>query len=159
MSAVVEDIANPPAACLLTAGQRSRPVAFGDGMAIDLATFERQVRAVAALLPEGSHAINLCEDRYRFLVAFCAAAVRGQPTLLPPSRAVGVIAEEVRRHPGSHCIADRALAPEPPHCWRMPEVLPEAEGAPLRLDPAAIAAIGFTSGSTGGPTANPKNWA
>ena len=53
---------------------------------IDLATFVRHVHGVAALLPEGKHAINLSEDRYRFLVGFCAVALRGQVTLLPPSR-------------------------------------------------------------------------
>jgi acyl-coenzyme A synthetase/AMP-(fatty) acid ligase len=158
MSAVVEDIANTATGCRLAVGAPSRPIAFGAGKAVDLATFERQVRAVAAALPDGSHAINLCDDRYRFLVAFCAAALRGQPTLLPPSRAAGVITDELRRHPGSHCISDGAFAPEAPRCWAMPAVLPEADGPPLRVDPAAIAAIGFTSGSTGAPAANPKTW-
>jgi hypothetical protein len=54
---------------------------------IDRARFAREVRGVAAALPDGSFVINLCEDRYRFLVVFCAAALRGQTTLLPPSRA------------------------------------------------------------------------
>lgn len=158
MSAVVQDIAAASPAEQLAAGERSRPLAFGDGPSIDLGMFERHVRAVAALLPDGDFAINLCDDRYRFLVAFCAAAVRGQATLLPPSRAPGVIADEVQRHPRSHCIGDCALAPEPPRYWQLPARLPEADGEPLRLPSAAIAAIGFTSGSTGTPTPNPKTW-
>ena len=44
---------------------------------------------VAAALPAGRHVVNLCEDRYRFLVAFCAVALRGQTTLLPPARTRG----------------------------------------------------------------------
>ena len=47
-----------------------------------LALFFAHVRGVAAGLPAGAHAINLCEDRYRFLVAFAAALVRGQTVLL-----------------------------------------------------------------------------
>ena len=52
-----------------------------------------------------------------------------------------------------------SLAPEPPHYRCLPECLPEAGGEPLHLLPDAIAAIGFTSGSTGVPAANPKSWA
>ena len=159
MSAVVQDIASASPGHALAFGEPSRPLAFGHGMAVDLRTFERHVRGLAALLPDGRHAINLCDDRYRFLVAFCAAAVRGQVTLLPPSRAPGVIAAELARHPDSHCLGDDAPDPLPPRYWRLPARLPEADGPPLRLDPDAIAAIGFTSGSTGMPSANPKPWA
>ena len=159
MSAVVQDLVHPSSARALLAGDPARLLAFGEGVAIDLATFERQVRALAALLPDGDCAINLCEDRYRFMVAFCAATVRGQATLLPPSRAAGVIAEALRRHPRSHCIGDGAQAAGLPRYWPMPARLPEADGAPLQLQPDAIAAIGFTSGSTGTPSANPKTWA
>ena len=53
--------------------------------------------------------INLCEDRYRFLVAFCAAAVRGQTTLLPPSRAPAVVDQVRAQYPDSYCLGDDAL--------------------------------------------------
>jgi acyl-coenzyme A synthetase/AMP-(fatty) acid ligase len=107
--------------------------------------------------------VNLCEDRYRFLVTFCAIALRGQVNLLPPSRASAVVEDVLGRYPDSYCLveaglADEALAPAPPHCWRLPDLLPAQAGALPRLDDAALAAIGFTSGSTGRPQPNPKTW-
>ncbi len=153
-------------ACLrpLVRGDAGRSIAIlgSDGQApvvVCLGRFQRQVRALAARLPEGRHAINLCEDRYRFLVALCAVAVRGQVTLLPPSRAPAVIADELQRHADSYCLGDQGLAPEPPGFWQLPDMLPESDGSPLTVDPAAVAAIGFTSGSTGQPVPNPKTWA
>src|SRR6476659_10883757 len=106
----------------LTMGAEARTLAFGPHGAVPLGRFLAQVRGVAAVLPAGRHAINLCEDRYRFLVAFCAVAVRGQTTLLPPSRAPAVIADELRRHADSYCIGDALLADPPPHFWRLPDV-------------------------------------
>ena len=47
MSAVVQDLVHPSSARALLAGDPARPLAFGEGVAIDLATFERQVRALA----------------------------------------------------------------------------------------------------------------
>ncbi|MDQ3159420.1 MAG: AMP-ligase, partial [Pseudomonadota bacterium] len=47
-------------------------IAIHRGVPVSAARFERHVRALAATLPSGSHAVNLCEDRYRFLVALCA---------------------------------------------------------------------------------------
>ena len=116
------------------------------------------MHGLAAALPPGRHAINLCEDRYRFLVAFCAVALRGQTTLLPPSRAPAVIDDELQRHADSYCLGDQALAPLPPRYWRMPDVLPQADGPVPRIHDDALVAIGFTSGSSGAPQANPKTW-
>ena len=134
-------------------------IAFGPDGPVSLGTFLQQVRALAAVLPSGRHAINLCEDRYRFLVAFCAVALRGQTTLLPPSRAPAVIDEELRRHADSYCLGDGALQPEPPRYCACPSRCPMQDGGPLRLDDAALVAIGFTSGSTGAPTAEPEDLA
>ena len=142
----------------LAIGLGGRTIAFDDSHHVTLATFQGQVRALAALLPAGVHAINLCDDRYRFLVAFCAVAVRGQTTLLPPSRAPAVISDELRRHADSYCIGDADLDETPPRYWRMPQVLPGLEGDPLLVDDDALVAIGFTSGSTGEPKPNPKTW-
>ncbi|MGO4221363.1 AMP-binding protein [Lysobacter sp. TAF61] len=159
MSAVVDaSIANLPLVPL-THGEGVRAIAFDGAGAVDLDTFCRQVRAVAAMLPPGRHAINLCEDRYRFLVAFCAAAVRGQTTLLPPSRAPAVIDQVREQYPDSHCIGDDALALAPPDCFHLPQPLPELDGAPLQIDTNAVVAIGFTSGSTGQPRPYAKTWA
>lgn len=144
-------------------GPAHRLLAFDGTRRIDTAQFIADVRAAAAMLPAGRHAINLCEDRYQFLVAFCAVASRGQINLLPPSRAPEVIVETLARYPESYCLGDAqscAMCEEPPHCHHL-----AAEHAPLdtmivppQLPAAQMVAIGFTSGSSGQPKANPKSW-
>lgn len=149
----------PGAALLaLAAGDPQRLFAFGNGQQISLGRFLAEVRGVAALLPSGAHVVNLCDDRYRFLVALCAAALRGQVTLLPPSRAPATVLEVCKAHACSYCIGDQPLDPVPPRYWQMPEQLPQRDGLVPVASADALAVIGFTSGSTGVPTANPKSW-
>ena len=159
MSAVVDASIAKRLPVPLTHGDGARAIAFDAVGHIELDTFTQQVRAVAATLPAGRHAINLCEDRYHFLVAFCAAAARGQTTLLPPSRAPAVIDQVRLQYPDSYCLGDDALAVAPPDCVHLPRPLPRLDGAPLLLDPEAVVAIGFTSGSTGQPRPYAKTWA
>ncbi|NYZ63497.1 AMP-binding protein [Luteimonas deserti] len=170
MSAVVceQDTADTVRLPLLR-GDGQRAVAFDADGATTLQTFLGHVHGVAALLPDAPYALNLCEDRYRFLVAFCAVALRGQTTLLPPARTRGAIEDVRARHPHSYCIGDRddcgcdgvydaADAPTPPHYVRLPDQLPRRPGGVPMLAADALVAIGFTSGSTGVPAANPKTW-
>ncbi|MFS8136576.1 MAG: AMP-binding protein [Thermomonas sp.] len=145
----------------MVAGSPDRIIAFNGTVPVTVARFERHVRALATRLPSGDYAINLCEDRYRFLVAFCAVALRGQVNLLPPSRARSVVAETLLRYPDAYALGDgcmQAFAEIGRLGWRLPVALAEADGASLMVDPDAVAAIGFTSGSTGRPTANAKTW-
>jgi acyl-coenzyme A synthetase/AMP-(fatty) acid ligase len=69
------------------------------------------------------------------------------------------VARVLAQHPDAACIGDG----DPPwpgaRHWRLPATLPEAGAAPLRVAPRALAAIGFTSGSTGVPSAHAKTWA
>ena len=124
---------------------------------VDVAGFLRHVHGVAGWLPESAHVVNLCEDRYHFLVLLCAAAVRGTVTLLPPSRAPQVVADLQADHGDCPAIGDQAQEA----CfadYRLPSPLPEADG-PMPLLPAQQRLlIGFTSGSTGKPSANAKTW-
>ena len=147
----------------LAVGHADRTMALDGGQRIDLGTFLAQVRGVAAALPAGRHAVNLCEDRYRFLVSFCAVALRGQITLLPPSRAPEVVTDVLAQYPESYSLGDGLLPAVPPGHWLLPDVLPELQGGTLAdgmpmIDATAVVAIGFTSGSTGTPKANPKTW-
>jgi acyl-coenzyme A synthetase/AMP-(fatty) acid ligase len=164
MSAVIDTTAQrlplaAPTVSALTHGDGARVVAFDGARAVTLARFEAEVRGVAALLPDAPFAINLCDDRYRFLVAFCAAALRGQTTLLPSSRAPAVIDDALARHPQAYCLGDVALDPLPPGFHPLPALLPSLDGPPPRIEHGACVAIGFTSGSTGQPKPNAKTWA
>ena len=153
---------NPHAASALQAlavGEAGRSLAWQDGAAISLQTFLAQVRGVAAALPAGRYVVNLCEDRYRFLVAFCAVALRGQVTLLPPSRAPAAIGDVLAQYPDSYRLLEGPPVALAPGDWLLPEVLPQCGGEPPQLPAQAVVAIGFTSGSTGSPQPNPKTWA
>src|SRR5688500_1595733 len=147
----------------LATGAAARAVAFDCGGEIALSTFLAHVRGLTATLPDRPCALNLCEDRYRFLVAFCAVALRGQTTLLPPSRTRAAIDEVRAQHPDSYCLGDGdACGCEPlsplPHYVRVPDVLPERVGDAPHIDDDVLIAIGFTSGSTGKPAPNRKSW-
>ncbi|HEY5971438.1 MAG TPA: AMP-binding protein [Pseudoxanthomonas sp.] len=159
MSAVVEPIVRSFHPRSIAVGDGDRIVALDGQGRIDLDTFFAHVRGVAALLPAGRHAVNLCEDRYRFLVAFCAVALRGQVTLLPPSRAPAVVGDVLTQYADSYSLGDGLLPLAPPGHWQLPDVLPELDGPTPTIEDDAIVAIGFTSGSTGCPTPSSKTWA
>src|SRR5690606_11163575 len=126
--------------------------------------FLADVAAAAAALPPNPLAINLCEDRYAFLVAFCALAMTGRSNLLPQSRAPAVVAELLARHPEACCIAERVPdeRPERLHLLRRDADRHATADVPLDSTPVlpadACVAIGHTSGSTGQPSAHPKRW-
>ena len=158
MSAVVERAALPLA--LLTVADRERVFAWRDGRPLTVAKFLADVHAVAASLPTACYAVNLCEDRYAFMVGFCAVASRGQTNLLPPSRAPHAIEEVLAGHPGSYALGDtlrEGLSAHHVHL-KLDAATLSAESAVPEIDGEQIVAIGFTSGSTGQPKANPKAW-
>lgn len=165
MSAVIQDQTAPATATPLALGDPARAIAFDARGAIALDTFLSHVRGLAAQLPDAPFALNLCEDRYRFLVAFCAVAARGQTTLLPPSRTRTAIDEVRALHPDSYCLGDRtpcgcaqAMPAPMPHYVALPDPLPQGEGGCPRIEDDALVAIGFTSGSTGMPKPSAKTW-
>ncbi|HEX7370678.1 MAG TPA: AMP-binding protein [Rhodanobacteraceae bacterium] len=144
---------------LLANGSRGRAVAWCDGRCIGVGEFLADVDALAARLPIAPAAVNLCEDRYAFLVAFAALLVRGQTNLLPPSRAMHAVDETLAAHPGSYAVGEIELDPTPPHYLRFtPGAAVAHAGSPALVAADAVAAIGYTSGSTGVPRANPKRW-
>jgi acyl-coenzyme A synthetase/AMP-(fatty) acid ligase len=134
--------------------------AYRDGRPIPVACFLRDVAQLAALLPERRHILNLCTDRYHFAAGFAAALLRRQISLLPPNQTPDLIGQIKDRYPDVYCLTD-----EPSECRSLETVLyPRTAGrdaaAPAvpRIPAAQIAAISFTSGSTGQPVPNQKSW-
>ena len=89
-------------------------------------------------------------------------ASRGQTNLLPPSRAPSAIDEALAAHPGSYALGDTVRDSLSAHYVALNLAADDAtsgDAALPALDGEQIVAIGFTSGSTGQPKANPKTWA
>lgn len=130
----------------LLAGSFDRPVVWHKGRPISRREFEAHLVNVSASLPQGSM-INLCEQRYNFLVAYGAALARGQTTLLPPSRAEQVIAEVKQIYPDGYELDDTDLHPGS-----------NDTAVELTVPFDHVAMIGLTSGSTGQPQHHAKRW-
>src|SRR5687767_4906707 len=95
--------------------------------------------------------IDLCEDRYAFLVAYAAALSVGHTVLLPSSRAEQVVADVQNSKAGSYRIDDAMVE----------AALGSAPGdEPVNTSiPADMTVmVGYTSGSTGQPKTFPKRW-
>lgn len=107
---------------------------------------------LAENLPPRRFAINLCEDRYLFLVAFAAVLIRGQTNLLPPSRAKLEIRNITETYPDSYDMTDEVVGEHLAAC-------PAGQHPSVpNIGHEHIAAIVFTSGSTGRSQPHPKPW-
>jgi acyl-coenzyme A synthetase/AMP-(fatty) acid ligase len=134
--------------------------AWREGQAVSVAEFLGQVAHLAQTLPDKSHILNLCTDRYRFAVGFAAALVRKQTSLLPPNYTPSFVERLGQRYPGMYCLADGEVdfpEVEVIHYPAMPETGGSALVVPA-IPAEQLAALVFTSGSTGEPVAHPKSW-
>lgn len=137
----------------LVQGDPDRLLVVSAGRQYRVREFVAHVHGVAALLPDARAVVNLCEDRYRFLVGLCAAAVRGQTTLLPPARAPEAVRQALASHGPGYVLGD-ARQVDDPDGWIMPSELPVAAGGVPQRAADAPLVVGFTSGSTGVPQAH-----
>jgi acyl-coenzyme A synthetase/AMP-(fatty) acid ligase len=147
-------------AALLGLYHADRVLAWENGYSITYGRFLSDVEALADLLPEKPTVINLTDDRYRFLVGFAAALVRGQTTLLPPSRAPGALAQVAREYSNSYCLVDGTEHVEPLPSYQIPKSTggqnDTVKVPQIPIDHPAI--VAFTSGSTGSPQPHFKTW-
>ena len=147
-------------AALLGLYHADRVLAWENGHPITYGRFLSDVEALADLLPEKPTVINLTDDRYRFLVGFAAALVRGQTTLLPPSRAPGALAQVAREYSNSYCLVDGTEQIESLPSYQIPKSTGrqnDTTNVPqIPVDHPAL--VAFTSGSTGHPRPHSKTW-
>ena len=134
--------------------------AYREGRAVGIEEFLRDVWQLAAELPERRHVFNRCADRYRFAVGFSAALLRRQVSLLPPNETPDLIAQLVTRYPDVYCLSDRAGAPAALKTVSFPKPAGGGPATPLvpGVPETQVAAILFTSGSTGEPVPYGKTW-
>ncbi len=133
----------------LTRRERSEAFAWHGGRAVTVGEFVADVTATAGALPDGDRLINVCEDRYRFMVAFFAVVLAGRTNLLPAARSPDALGKLAEQYPGARPLRDDAVV-----------LRQGAEAAPRvpEIPDDAVAAVAFTSGSTGDPQAHEKRW-
>jgi acyl-coenzyme A synthetase/AMP-(fatty) acid ligase len=140
-------------AALLQSSDPGRPLLWTRNRAVSCGEFVDAVARLVRQLPDARYLINLCEHRHEFLVAYCAALLRGQTNLLPSTRAPEVVAELQAAHEHSYRCDDEVVR----RALLVPAPAPEP--ARLVVPGEHIAEIAFTSGSTGRPQPHRKRWA
>jgi acyl-coenzyme A synthetase/AMP-(fatty) acid ligase len=135
-------------------------LAWENGRPLTSSRFVSDVARLAEELPAGSTVFNLARNRYRFLLGFGAALLRGQITLLPQTRAPKILAQIARDYPDSYCLTDSQETVEGLAACRLVAVQSDPSRPPElpNIFNQQVAAVAFTSGSTGKPRPNLKPW-
>ncbi len=144
-------------------GRAAEDILFrAPGAAVTGAGFLASAQALAQALPDATHVVNLCRDRYYFTVALAAAVLRGQVSLLTSDRSPSRLRSLAARYPDTCSVSDDPAVESPlPHHLFLPSMfMPSADFACENppIPDAQLAAIIFTSGSTGEPVGNSKSW-
>jgi len=134
--------------------------AYRKGLRISVERFLADASRLAAAFPDRGYLLNLCTDRYHFAVGFAAALLRRQVSLLPPNETPDLIERLVSQYPGVHCLSDRITGFGSLETMLFPELDDPGPVAPPipEVPETQIAAIVFTSGSTGDPVPYRKTW-
>jgi acyl-coenzyme A synthetase/AMP-(fatty) acid ligase len=149
---------------LLSHSSAAAVVAYRSGVAVTASQFLADARYLAQELPDSKHVLNVCADRYRFTVGLAACLMSGRVSLLPSTHTPQVIAQLAAFAPDAFCLTDDPRCDiELPQVYfpeQFPAVTPgpaERFGVPA-IPTTQLAAIVFTSGSTGTPVPYKKTW-
>ncbi len=141
--------------------QPHNTVAWHHGKPMSARTVLSHIDFVLDQLPHKRYVVNMCQNRYAFLVGFAASLCHNQTTLLPPTPSPDMVQKLSREFPDCYVLLDT------------PQQIEEVESLILNLDSSPdptsiienpqfsdshVAAIAFTSGTTGTPRPNPKSW-
>jgi len=140
--------------------QPHHTVAWYNGKCMSASMVLSHVRFMCDQLPHKRYVVNMCQDRYGFLIGLAAALCRNQTTLLPPNQSPEILEQLTHEYPDCYFLTDG------------PEPIVGAEGLTLDIDSIPdrapmenpqfpdthLAAIAFTSGTTGTPRPNLKSW-
>lgn len=134
-------------------------IAYLNAEAITVGRFLAHAKRLADLLPDKARVINLCDDRYYFLLSFVAALLRGQMSLLPPNRTTETISQLATEDNNCYLLSDTPDEYSSFSCHdskialnnSVETVIPEIDG-----DLAAV--LLYTSGSSGNATPHLKSW-
>ena len=138
------------------------PIAHRNGSIITVAQYLADVHFCADKLPDAEYLLLACQDRYAFAVGFGAALKRGQISLLPSTHTEELIAQLSHTYENTYCLTDEAdcsiKLPQTNITKWLLQAQPLTELAIPHFPIEQVAALVFTSGSTGLPVAHKKTW-
>ncbi|MDP9091244.1 MAG: AMP-binding protein [Pseudomonadota bacterium] len=153
------------AIALLSHTSPTATVAYRAGIPVSVRQFLSDARHLAQRLPNSKHILNVCADRYHFTVGLASCLMSQRVSLLPSTHTPQVIAHLSAFAPDAFCLTDNA------HCdielpqFYFPAQMPVADSSELQesfrvpaIAASQLAAIVFTSGSTGVPMPFQKTW-
>jgi len=150
---------------LLSHSSPAAVVAYRSGVAVTASQFLADAKHLAKCLPDSQHVLNVCADRYRFTVGLAACLMSGRVSLLPSTHTPQVIAQLAAFAPDAFCLTDDPCCdidlPQVLFPGRFPKSMPEGAAACFSIPgipTTQLAAIVFTSGSTGTPVPYRKTW-
>jgi acyl-coenzyme A synthetase/AMP-(fatty) acid ligase len=145
---------------LLSHSTPTAVIAYRAGVPVSAQRFLSDAKRLGQSLPAGRHVLNVCADRYRFTVGLAACLITGRVSLLPSTHTPEVIRQLASFAPDAFCLTDDRLCDIDLPRVHYPEELPAAEvaWAVPEIPVTQLAAIVFTSGSTGTPLPYKKTW-
>jgi acyl-coenzyme A synthetase/AMP-(fatty) acid ligase len=151
---------------LLSHATPSAVIAYRAGAPITARRFLSDATDLAHRMPVGNHVLNICADRYHFTVGLAACLITGRISLLPSTHTPEVIGQLANYAPDAFCLTDEQNCEIGLPVFHYPQERQYREEWPA-LDAAwtvpqipvtQLAAIVFTSGSTGTPLPYKKTW-
>ena len=145
---------------LLSHGSPTAVIAYRAGVPITARRFLSDAKRLAESLPAGVHVLNVCADRYRFTVGLAACLITKRVSLLPSTHTPEVIGQLLGFAPDAFCLTDDRGCDIALPKVHYPGGLPGDEDAWAvpQIPVTQLAAIVFTSGSTGAPLPFRKTW-
>jgi acyl-coenzyme A synthetase/AMP-(fatty) acid ligase len=148
---------------LLSHRSAAAVVAYRGDRAVTAGEFLADANRLAAHLPAGRHVLNACVNRYRFAVGLAACLITGRVSLLPSTHTAEVMRQLVQFAPDAFCLTDASDCDIELPLVQFPDesahpAQPTAEYRPPLIPAEQVAAIVFTSGSTGAPLPYRKTW-
>lgn len=147
---------------LLSHGTPTAVVAYRGGLPITARRFLSDAEHLSRRLPAGRHVLNVCTDRYHFSVGLAACLMTGRVSLLPSTHTPEVIGQLAGFAPDAFCLTDDPHCdidlPRVHHRWETAAPAADIPWAVPEIPASQLAAIVFTSGTTGTPLPYKKTW-
>lgn len=137
---------------LLINSKPDSPIFWFNGDVITHEKFLSDVSCITQNLNLQKYAINLCEDRYLFALAFAACMQQKQICLMPASHAAKDIETLELDYQNSHRMDDELIK------TLLSRNTINTSSSLIEIPAEQTVAIVFTSGSSGKPKANSKQW-